>query len=267
MTVLIWDNPGTRRYEYGIDRGVLYLLNGTAVAWNGLTSVTESEGRQSKEFYMDGRKFLDVQVPGDFSGTLKAFTYPDEFAKINGESELVTGVSLKNQPVQPFHLSYRTFRKSDVDYDKYPTILVTDNHDGTWTVSGDGAQMIEDGTFRVVGSVAEFIDDDTYRITTTGIDNRYIIHVLFNLLALPSDKDFATVADSIAPLEFSWGLTSTPSNVTGKRSTAHIIIDSSKFNLLIMSQIEDLLYGTDTTNPSITDLQSFITAVEAITNP
>ncbi len=47
MAKLFWDNVGERFYETGVDHGVLYLPDSsgtyvTGVAWNGLTSVSET---------------------------------------------------------------------------------------------------------------------------------------------------------------------------------------------------------------------------------
>jgi hypothetical protein len=63
MTEIKWDEVGARRYETGVDRGVLYLPAGTAVPWNGLTAVTENVERDVKSYYIDGVKYLDQQVP------------------------------------------------------------------------------------------------------------------------------------------------------------------------------------------------------------
>lgn len=108
MTVLEWDLPGDRRYEAGIDRGVLYLSSDEAVAWNGLTQITEKVTRDVKEYYVDGIKYLDHHVPGAYSAQLEAFTYPDEFATLLGTSEYAPGVFLHDQSAGLFHLSYRT---------------------------------------------------------------------------------------------------------------------------------------------------------------
>ena len=47
MTQLTWDAAADRRFETGVDHGVLYVPNNLGeyddgVAWNGLVSVTES---------------------------------------------------------------------------------------------------------------------------------------------------------------------------------------------------------------------------------
>ena len=79
MSKIIWDEVGSRVYESGLDRGVLYLPDGTSVPWNGLTAVVEKFNRSVNSVYFDGAKINDFVTLGDFSATLKAFTYPEEF--------------------------------------------------------------------------------------------------------------------------------------------------------------------------------------------
>lgn len=118
MTALVWDKPGERTYQSGIDRGVLYLRDGTAVVWNGLTSVEENRSNELKSFFIHGVKYLEYISPGDFSATLKAFTYPDEFDSINGVVKLSSGLHVHDQPPKSFCLSYRTKIGTDLDEDE-----------------------------------------------------------------------------------------------------------------------------------------------------
>lgn len=113
MAELVWDQVGERMYQTGIDRGVLYLPDGSGVPWNGLVSVTEIFSREVKAFYLDGVKYLENHTPGDFSADLKAFTYPDEFDAINGIVE-DDGVFYHDQRITSFGLSYRTKIGNDV---------------------------------------------------------------------------------------------------------------------------------------------------------
>lgn len=114
---LVWDQVGERRYETGVDRGVLYLKDNTGVAWNGLTSVDDNEnGSDVSSYYIDGIKYFDSRPTGDFAGAIKAFTYPDEFAPFDGYGDVDHGITLANQPVNDrFGLSYRTKIGNDVD--------------------------------------------------------------------------------------------------------------------------------------------------------
>lgn len=114
---VVWDDVGERFYETGIDRAVLYLPGGGGVPWNGLTSVDEDAGGVSvEEFYFNGVKYLELRSSGDFSGSLKAYTYPEEFEEFDGLERVTNGMLLANQPVlDTFGLSYRTRVGNDVD--------------------------------------------------------------------------------------------------------------------------------------------------------
>lgn len=113
-----WDKVGEHFYETGISRGVLYPINATkegnnkygdGVAWNGLTSVSESpEGAEVSAIYADNIKYLNLMSAEDFKGTIEAYTYPDEFAECDGSAELVAGVKIGQQPRKIFGLCYRT---------------------------------------------------------------------------------------------------------------------------------------------------------------
>lgn len=108
MPILLWDQPGDRIYENGLDRGVLYLTDGSAVPWNGLTSVVEKPDRAASPVYFDGMKTNDLVTVGDYSASLKAMTYPNEFLEFEGLGVLNGGVFVGDQPPGVFSLSYRT---------------------------------------------------------------------------------------------------------------------------------------------------------------
>lgn len=74
MSRLNWDD---RNYEFGLERGVLYLPNTSGVAWNGLISVDETPSEDTERVrYIDGVKTLLQRRPGEFAGKIEAFTYP-----------------------------------------------------------------------------------------------------------------------------------------------------------------------------------------------
>jgi len=75
---LEWDKVGERIYETGVDRGVLYEpTNGvyaSGVAWNGLTTVTESpSGAEASPQYADNIKYLNLISAEEFGATIEAF--------------------------------------------------------------------------------------------------------------------------------------------------------------------------------------------------
>ena len=117
---LVWDADGKRYYETGVDHGVLYLRDETGaytkgVAWNGLTAVSEApSGAESNPQYADNIKYLNLVSAEEFSATIEAFTYPDEFEVCDGSATLATGVSIGQQNRKTFGFSYRTKIGNDV---------------------------------------------------------------------------------------------------------------------------------------------------------
>lgn len=116
MTTLAWDGIGQRFFETGLDRGVLYLSDGSGVPWHGLTAVDEKTiGAQATPVYWDGVKIDDVMSVGDFSATLKAITYPDEFSELEGVVEASNGLFVTGQSPGLFGLSWRVRVGNDVN--------------------------------------------------------------------------------------------------------------------------------------------------------
>lgn len=121
---LTWDQIGEKFYETGLDRGVLYEYKNGAytngVAWNGLITATESpSGAEPNDFYADNIKYLSIRSAEDFGGTIECYTYPDEWNKCNGESEMIPGVMLAQQTRDMFGLCFRTKIGNDVKNNDY----------------------------------------------------------------------------------------------------------------------------------------------------
>lgn len=116
MTRLEWGTAGSRFYEAGLDRGVLYVEGYSGVPWNGLTAVNETpSGGEPRSFYMDGVKYLVIPSSEEFEGTINAYTYPDEFELCNGNAQPRSGMFFTHQRRKPFGLSYRTGLGNDLD--------------------------------------------------------------------------------------------------------------------------------------------------------
>lgn len=115
MTVLEWDKASEHIFHTGVDRGVLFPKDEPAVAWNGLTSVDDGSDAELRSYYLDGVKFLENVIPGDFVGNLKAFTYPEEFDRILGIVPDAPGLFFHEQVPKSFNLSYRTRIGNDVE--------------------------------------------------------------------------------------------------------------------------------------------------------
>ena len=203
--VLVFDDTGNKKYETGVDHGVLYPLNpstalyDTGFAWNGLTQIKEQPGgAAANPQYADNIKYLNLLSAETFSGTIEAFTYPDEFGACDGTSAPFDGVSVGQQARATFGLSYRTKVGNDVS-----------------------------------------------------ADLGYKLHLVYGALASPSERDYATINSSPASVQFSWAFDCTPVNVSGLAPTCLIVIDSTKVDGTALSNLEDFLYGTGGTDPSL----------------
>ena len=125
MPRITWDDTSKRLYETGVKMGVLYPIqsNGAytkGVAWNGLTAVTESpSGAEATALYADDIKYLNLMSNEEFSATIEAYTYPDEFAECDGSAALAKGVMIGQQKRKTFGLCYRTTLGNDVEGNDY----------------------------------------------------------------------------------------------------------------------------------------------------
>ena len=205
MSKIVWDAVGEHTFETGVRNGVLYLKDAqgaysTGVAWNGLTSVSESpEGAEATDLYADDIKYLTLMSAENFKATIEAYTYPPEFEECDGSASIATGVVIGQQSRKPFGLCYRTAIGNDTD----------------------------------------------------GNEHGYKLHIVYGCQASPSEKQYSTINDSPEAITFSWEVNTTPVNVTGKKPTATLIIDSTKADKAKLTALEAILYGSDDVEPRL----------------
>lgn len=209
MSVIEWDKVGERKYETGVDRGVLYIPDAFGVydngyGWNGLVSVTESpSGAESTKQYADNIPYLNLKSAEEFGGTIEAFTYPDEFGQCDGTAEPEPGVYLGQQNRKSFGMSYRTKVGTDLNPDA-----------------------------------------------------GYKIHLIYGADAAPSEKPYTTVNDSPEATTFSWEVTTIPTPVgtigsVEYKPTSMLVVDSTKVDADSLATLEEMLYGTEGTDPTL----------------
>ena len=88
---------------------------------------------------------------------------------------------------------------------------------------------------------------------TDGQDHGYKLHLVYNALAKPSEKNYQTVNDSPEAISFSWEITTTPVAITDYKPAACITIDSTKVDTTKLAALETLLYGKDPTTAESND--------------
>ena len=107
---IVWDT-GNPAYFQGVSNGVLYPRNSPGVAWNGLISVTEKSDPKSTSLYIDGQLYRNRNVPDAFTGTISAYTYPDELEPYTGVANGITA-----QPKNTFSMTFRDNRELHLVY-------------------------------------------------------------------------------------------------------------------------------------------------------
>ena len=112
---LTWDGTGERFYHTGVKNGVLYVQSGTSypkgVAWNGLISVDSTpDGAELQELWADNMKYASFRSAETYGGTIKAYTFPDEFYACDGYASPadLDGMHIGQQNRASFGFCYRT---------------------------------------------------------------------------------------------------------------------------------------------------------------
>lgn len=89
-----------------------------------------------------------------------------------------------------------------------------------------------------------------------GLNAGYKLHLVYNVLAIPAERDYESISDEYEPIEFEWELSAIPELVGLYRPTAHVIFDSRKMDPYLLADIEDILYGTETRLPFLPSLRN-----------
>ncbi len=104
--MLTWDD---RKYQHGLDRGVLYIPGRPPTPWNGLLSVDEgSEPGATEVYYRDGDPYLADVEASDFSATVSAMFFPEAFSECLGMPQVIDGLYIDSQKPKRFGMCYRT---------------------------------------------------------------------------------------------------------------------------------------------------------------
>lgn len=178
MATLEWDNIAERRYETGVDRGVLYGPSGPGVAWSGLVSVSDDGTPEVKSHFYEGRRALVRVVPGAYSGKIEAITYPDLLDDLTGLGVRSPGVRVHDSRHVSFGLTYRTLIGSPGDglahgykiHILYGLMAVSDG-----VTAKTIGQTIEPNVFTwTVTGMQTLVDENGHPINHISLDSREI---------------------------------------------------------------------------------------------
>jgi hypothetical protein len=213
MTKLAWDQTGERVYETGVDRGVLYIPDASGV-------------------YSEGHAWNGLTtVTESPSGAEANKQYADNRVYANLQSAEQFGGTIEA-------FTYPTaWEQCDGSASPYAGVTVGQQSRHTFGLS-----------YRtLIGNDLE------------NTDYGYKIHLVYGGTAAPSEKAYTTVNDSPEAMALSWEITTSPVDVPGTdpvsgksyKPTATLIIDSTKVTADALADLEDFLYGTEGTDPSL----------------
>lgn len=129
----------------------------------------------------------------------------------------------------------------------------------------NGNKELVDASGVYVGQQSRSVFGFCYRTMigndTDGQDHGYKLHLVYGCQVSPSEKAYQTINDSPEALTFSWELSTTPVNVTGKKPTALLVIDSTKIDNAKLTKIEAKLYGDETSEGAVLPTPDEIAAI------
>lgn len=219
MAAIAWNTLHTRVYERGVDRVVLYPSGAPGIPWSGVTQIDEVYNQTTlTPQYFEGRKVSESIQKGEFQAKITAYSVPDEFAPMEGLFEAAPGLFAGNQVRIPFGMSYRT-------------------------LLGD---------------------------PTSGLELGYKIHFVYGALAFPEARTYQSLSDVDNPVLRAWQLVCVPyfkHEYVWFRATegsllvkhqnpmfppvSHIVVSSRSTSPQTLSYLEDVIYGTDSTEPEM----------------
>lgn len=129
----------------------------------------------------------------------------------------------------------------------------------------DGVSSIQNGLFATQQPRKAFSFSYRTRVgnDTEGKEHGYKIHLVYNALAGPSERNNSTLGDSVEPNTYTWQITTLPPSLTGRKPTAHFVIDSRYTPRVLLSTIEDILYGSDAAEARLPMVSELITMFQS----
>lgn len=228
MSRLVWDNTGEHKFEMGVSRGVLYVAKDTVL--------TTDTSRYNTGVVWNG----------------------------------LTGVTNSPDGAEPTDLwadniKYATLRSAET----FGATIEAYTYPDEFGVCDGSVDVSTGSTYGVrIGQQTRKAFGFCYR-TELGNDQNpnagYLIHIIYNCTASPSERNYETVNDSPDAITFSWEINSNPVNVSGHKPTSEIVIDSTKLTSAKLTAIENMLYGSESGSATLPDPDLVISTINNAT--
>lgn len=249
MSRLVWDQTGKRKYENGVSNAVLYTPWGVDI---------DGEDHENDMFnFADGLKRV---VPDG-----QPYYFGCVWNGITSISESPDGADPNDMWAD--NMKYSSLRSKEtygltIEAYTYPDEFAA--CDGTGTPQ-NGVKLGQQKRLPFALAYKTNIGSDS----SSGTDG-YLLHLVYNCTASPTDRAYETINDSPDAITFSWEVDSNPvkfddPDLSGFSPVSSIIIDSTKISdsnrsvtigsktycgdTIGLSRLESILFGTDETAP------------------
>lgn len=98
---------------------------------------------------------------------------------------------------------------------------------------------------------------------TQGTDYGYKIHLVYNATVTPTQEAYNTMSADVNPLSFSWPIVTSPVLIPPRKPTAKLSLNSTRTDPDILSELEEILYGTETSTPRMPSMHEIMTLFDA----
>lgn len=92
----------------------------------------------------------------------------------------------------------------------------------------------------------------------------HILHIAYNLLVVDDAKNRTTLSDRENPMQFRWDIYGEPVHIPGADPASHLILSAPRAEV-VLEILEDILYGTETTQPRLPSPEEVIEIYESHT--
>lgn len=155
----------------------------------------------------------------------------------------------------------RSAERFKMTIEAYQSPVEFDACDGSASVTGLAGVRVGQQARKAFGfAYRTKIGDDTDPNATA-----YKIHIVYGCTADPSDRDHETINDSPDGETLSWEVSSVPVPVTGfDNPTSTMTFDSRETSEAVMAKLEEILYGTESTEAYLPLPDALIALLKAV---
>jgi hypothetical protein len=129
----------------------------------------------------------------------------------------------------------------------------------------DGSVAIQNGLFATQQPRVPFGMSYRTRVgnDTQGPEHAYKIHLVYNALAEPAQRNNSSMGESVVPTLLSWPIVTMAPSMTGVKPTAHLVIDSRLTSPEVLEAVENVLYGDESSSAELPTFEELVAIFES----